>query len=156
MVGQAMNDLRNRIIEQMGASCSCMTKTPIPEYHEADCLYKVLGDCLKLVENPRSMVFHILGDELTERLIKDNYDTINDLGDPWQESEYSGRVGLQSLILAAEVLLKICDPLKQDFVDLGNAIKEEVDKLPDDAINDIDKLMEVHHSVTQNWKPSQF
>jgi hypothetical protein len=156
MVGQTMNDMKARIIKQMVGSCSCMTKTPIPEYHEDDCLYRVLGDCLHMIENPRDMVYHILGQDLTERLIKDQYNSINDLDDPWQEDEYSCRVGLRSTKFAVEILSKLCDVLKPDFLDLSSAIEKHLDEIPSDAVDNLDRLMEVYKHVTDNWKPSKF
>jgi hypothetical protein len=151
-----MNDLKARIIKQMNASCLCTTKTPIPEYHEDDCLYRVLGDCLHMIENPRDMVYHILGEDLTERLIKDQYDSINDLDDPWQEDEYSCRVGLRSTKFAVEILSKLCDALKPDFLDLSAEIQKQVDELSGYDKDDLDKLIEVYKTVTDSWKPSKF
>jgi hypothetical protein len=133
-----------------------MTKTPIPEYHEDDCLYRVLGDCLHMIENPRDMVYHILGQDLTERLIKDQYDSINDLDDPWQEDEYSCRVGLRSTKFAVEILSKLCDALKPDFLDLSAEIQKQVDELSGYDTDDLDKLIEVYKTVTDSWKPSKF
>jgi hypothetical protein len=153
MVGQTMNDLKSRIINQMVSSCSCMTKTPIPEYHEENCLYKVLGDCLSLIDNPSYMVYHILGDELTERFIKDQHNIINDLADPWQESDYSCRVGLQPVKFAVEILEKLYEPLHDDFMELHNDIKNAIDELPNNC--DIDDILKVSNTIKENWKPSK-
>jgi hypothetical protein len=45
-----MSDLYSRIIISMVGSCECQTKTPDKSFHDKNCRYRVLGDCLELVE----------------------------------------------------------------------------------------------------------
>ncbi len=147
-----MDKLRERIIKNMVASCSCMTKTPIPEYHDQDCLYKVLGDCLQLLDNKKFMVYQILGTELSEKLVKDQYNCINDLDDGWQENEYSCRVGKESAKFAVEILHSLCKSLEPDFLNLHDSIMEAINNLSEEDANDINKLVQASDLVKNNWK----
>lgn len=150
-----MNDLKSRIIKKMVSSCSCLTKTPISEYHDEDCLYRVLGDCLNLIENPRNMVIHVLGNDLVEKLVKDQYNAINDLDDPWvQHNEHSCLVSVSSVNLAVQVMDSICQPLKEDFIDLHNSITRELDKLNNNDASELDMLMTVAKNTKDKWKLS--
>lgn len=45
-----MSDLYTRIVKSMIGSCDCQVKTPDTSFHDEDCTYRVLGDCLELVE----------------------------------------------------------------------------------------------------------
>ena len=36
------NDKIKELISEMVGSCTCMTKTPDPEYHREDCKYAIL------------------------------------------------------------------------------------------------------------------
>lgn len=42
-------DLLSRIQKNMVASCKCLTKTPDVEFHDADCLYRVLAESYELI-----------------------------------------------------------------------------------------------------------
>jgi hypothetical protein len=55
-------DICKRLFQKMVASCECMTKTPNPEYHKPDCLYRVLSDASVFIARM------VRNDELMEKL----------------------------------------------------------------------------------------
>lgn len=51
-----MSDLYSRIIISMVGSCECQTKTPDKSFHDENCRYRVLSDCLELVKAAENLV----------------------------------------------------------------------------------------------------
>ena len=100
----------------------------------------------------KKIIYEILGKDLTEEFIKDQFNMINDLDDPYQEDDHSGRVGLEPLKLAVKILDKLAAALEEDFVDLHNKIITEINNLSEEEANDINKIMEVANVVKQSWK----
>lgn len=60
----------------------------------------------------------ILGDELTRELVDDQWNAVNDLGDPYDEKGRSGRFSLEAANLASRTLSHIMDALKEPGLDL--------------------------------------
>ena len=100
----------------------------------------------------KKLIYEILGKDLTEEFIKDQYNMINDLDDPYQEDGHSGRVGLKSLNLAVKILDKLADALEEDFMDLHDKIITEINKLSEEEANDINNIVAVANVVKQSWK----
>ena len=47
-------DILVRLTMATVASCSCMTKTYLPEHHQDICLYRVICDAIEEIEKLRS------------------------------------------------------------------------------------------------------
>jgi len=52
----AKKNIAARLMGQLVASCSCMTKTNLPEYHKEDCLYRVLLDAIDIIQEQRLVI----------------------------------------------------------------------------------------------------
>jgi hypothetical protein len=50
------SDIVWRLIYQCNSSCSCLTKTPEPEYHELNCRYRVLMDAITEIQELRNPI----------------------------------------------------------------------------------------------------
>lgn len=62
----------------------------------------------------------LLGDELIARLIDDNFDSLNELSDPYDERGNTARFNMGSVDLACDVLRKLADALEDAAMDLHN------------------------------------
>jgi hypothetical protein len=49
-------DVKANLNRMMISSCSCLTKTPISDYHYVDCRYRQLNEILEYIEDLEYMV----------------------------------------------------------------------------------------------------
>jgi hypothetical protein len=111
---------------------------------------KLVGQ--KMTESKKEKLCSILGHDLVEKIVKDQYNTVNDLEDRWDKSDFSCRVSLHSVNMVLKILEKINSVLEDDFEDLNGKMMAAIEKLPPEKSNNIDELIKVTNEVSDNWK----
>lgn len=71
----------------------------------------------------------LLGDDLALRLVEDQWNTVNDLNDPYEVRENTGRFSLSSAALSVSVLHTLSDALYAPLKDLSERRSKAIGKL---------------------------
>jgi hypothetical protein len=54
-----MNRHKQNLTDMMVASCNCLTKTPVVEYHSPACQYRQLNEALEYIETLETRVKYL-------------------------------------------------------------------------------------------------
>lgn len=46
---EKVKDINMKLLRASGCSCTCMTKTPEPEFHKESCTYRLIREAMELV-----------------------------------------------------------------------------------------------------------
>lgn len=85
------------------------------------------GDALRL-----AALRLLLGDDLALRLVEDQWNTVNDLSDPYEVRENTARFSLFSASLAVDVLAKLSEALHAPLMDLSKRRSSAMSRIPNE------------------------
>jgi hypothetical protein len=54
-----MNRHKQNLLQMMTASCNCLTKTPVVEYHSPVCVYRQLDEALAYIQDLETRVKYL-------------------------------------------------------------------------------------------------
>jgi hypothetical protein len=54
-----MNRHKSNLLQMMTASCNCLTKTPVVEYHSPACVYRQLDEALAYIQELETRVKYL-------------------------------------------------------------------------------------------------